>query len=114
VRWWNERGTLRWEKRLAAGERPIEDQEILGPKDLAAEALLLGLRTTAGIDLDGMRARYGIDLLAANDTLVARLVDEGRVVMRADAEGVQWLVPTLSGLAVADGMAAAFELSLPN
>ena len=25
----------------------------LGPKDLAAEALLLGLRTTAGIDLDG-------------------------------------------------------------
>jgi len=113
-RWWNERGTARWEKRLAAGERPIEAQELLGPKDLASEALLLGLRTTAGIDLDGLRARYGVDLLAANDTLVARLVDEGHVVVRADAEGGRWLVPTLSGMAVADGLAAAFDLSLPN
>jgi oxygen-independent coproporphyrinogen III oxidase len=113
-RWWNERGTLRWERRLAAGERPIEAQELLGPKELAAEALLLGLRTTAGIDLDGFRARYGVDLLAANDTLVARLVDESRIVVRADPEDGRWLVPTLSGLAVADGLAAAFDLSLPN
>jgi oxygen-independent coproporphyrinogen III oxidase len=112
-RWWNERGTPRWERRLATGERPIEAHELLGPKDLAAEALLLGLRTTAGIDLDAFRARFGVDLLAANDTLVARLVDEGRLVVR-DAEGDRWLVPTLSGLAVADGLAAVFELSLPG
>jgi oxygen-independent coproporphyrinogen-3 oxidase len=113
-RWWNERGTPQWEKRVAAGERPIEAQELLGPKDLAEEALLLGLRTTAGIDLAGLRARYGVDLLAANEALVARLVDEGRIVVRAGAEGGQRLVPTLSGLAVADGLAAAFDLSLPN
>jgi oxygen-independent coproporphyrinogen-3 oxidase len=109
---WNERGTPRWERRLAAGERPIEGQELLGPKELAAEALLLGLRTVAGIDLDGLRARYGIDLLAANDGLVARLVDEGRLVVNDDGEGARRLVPTLSGLAVADGLAAAFDLSL--
>jgi oxygen-independent coproporphyrinogen-3 oxidase len=113
-RWWNERGTPRWERRVAAGDRPIEAQELLGPKDLAAEALLLGLRTTAGIDLEGLTARYGVDLLAANDALVTRLVDEGRILVRADAEGGRWLVPTLSGLAVADGLAAAFDLSLPN
>ena len=113
-RWWNERGTPRWERRLAAGERPIEAQELLGPKDLAAEALLLGLRTTAGIDLDRFRARYGVDLLAANEALLARLVDEGRLIVHADAEGGQRLVPTLSGLAVADGLAAAFDLSPPN
>jgi oxygen-independent coproporphyrinogen-3 oxidase len=113
-RWWNERGTPRWDRRLAAGERPIEAQELLSPKDLAEEALLLGLRTTAGIDLDGFRARYGPDLLAANRTLVARLVDERRIVVRADPQGGQWLVPTLSGLAVADGLAAAFELSPTN
>ncbi len=76
--------------------------------------MLLGLRTTAGIDLDGLRARYGVDLLAANDTLVARLVDEGRIVLRTDQGGGQWLVPTLSGMAVADGLAATFDLSLPN
>jgi oxygen-independent coproporphyrinogen-3 oxidase len=113
-RWWNERGTPRWESRLAAGERPIEAQELLGPRDLAAEALLLGLRTTAGIDLAGFSARYGVDLLAANQGLVARLVDEGRLVVRDDPGAGRWLVPTLSGLAVADGLAAAFDLTLPN
>jgi len=109
-RWWNERGTARWEARVAGGERPIEAEERLGPEDLAAEALLLGLRTTAGIDLDALRARYGIDLLAANDALVDRLVDEGRLVVRAGPAGEARLVPTLSGLAVADGLAAAFDL----
>jgi len=113
-RWWNERGTPRWERRLAAGERPIVAQELLGPKDRAAEALLLGLRTTAGIDLDRFRSRYGVDLLAANETLLTRIIDEGRIVVQADSEGSQRLVPTLSGLAVADGLAAAFDLSLPN
>ena len=109
-RWWNERGTPRWESRLAAGECPIEGEELLAPKDLAAEALLLGLRTTGGIDLESLRARYGVDLLAANGVLVARLVDEGRIVVGADRR----LVPTLSGLAVADGLAAAFDVSLIN
>jgi oxygen-independent coproporphyrinogen-3 oxidase len=113
-RWWNDRGTPQWEKRIAAGERPVEGEEILRPSDMAAEALLLGLRTTAGIDLEGLRQRYGIDLLAANDRLVSQLVDEGRIVVRGDAEGGRWLVPTLAGMAVADGLAAAFQLSLPN
>jgi oxygen-independent coproporphyrinogen-3 oxidase len=113
-RWWNERGTPQWEKRVAAGERPVEGQEVLAAKDLAAEALLLGLRTTAGIDLDRLKSRYGVDLLAANEALVTRLVDEGRVEVRTDAEGRRSLVPTLSGLAVADGLAAAFDTSLPE
>ncbi len=89
-------------------------QELLGPKQLAEEALLLGLRTTAGIDLDVFRTRYGADLLAANEALVARLVDEGRIVVGAGKAGERRLAPTLSGLAVADGLAAAFDVSLPN
>ena len=113
-RWWNERGTSRWEKRLAAGERPVEAQETLGSQQLAMEALLLGLRTTAGIPLDHFTARYGVDLLATNEGLVARLVDEGRIVVSADSEGGRCLVPTLSGLAVADGLAAAFDLAFPK
>jgi len=52
--------------------------------------------------------------LSANGALVTRLTDEGLVVVRADAEGGRHLVPTLSGLAVADGLAAAFDLTLPN
>ena len=54
---------------------------------------MLGLRTTAGVDLDDFAARYGLDLLAANDALVASLVAEGRLVVRNGPEGRR-LLPT--------------------
>jgi oxygen-independent coproporphyrinogen-3 oxidase len=113
-RWWNELRTPRWESRIAAGERPVEGEESLGPKALATEAVMLGLRTSAGIDLDGFTARYGVDLLAANDALVARLVAEGHLVVHAGPAGGRWLVPRVSGLAVADGMASAFDIPLSD
>ena len=113
-RWWNELRTPRWESRVAADERPVEGEESLGPKALATEAVMLGLRTTAGIDFDGFTARYGVDLLAANDALVARLVAEGHLVVHAGPDGGRWLAPTASGLAVADGMATAFDIPFPS
>jgi len=88
------------------GERPVEGEEPLGPKALATEAVMLGLRTTAGIDLDAFATRYGVDLLAANEALVARLTAEGRLALHEGARRGRRLVPTVSGLAVADGMAA--------
>jgi coproporphyrinogen III oxidase-like Fe-S oxidoreductase len=99
---------------VAAGERPVEAEESLGPKALATEAVMLGLRTTAGIDLDAFTTRYGFDLLAVNDALVGRLVAEGRLVVHADPDVGRWLAPTPSGLAVADGIAAAFDIPLPS
>jgi oxygen-independent coproporphyrinogen-3 oxidase len=113
-RWWNELRAPKWESRVAAGERPIEGGEPLGPKELATEAVMLGLRTSAGIHLDSFTARYGFELLAANDALVSRLVAEGHLVVRSGPEGERRLAPTLSGLAVADGMAAAFDIPLPS
>jgi oxygen-independent coproporphyrinogen-3 oxidase len=110
-RWWNERSTPRWERRVAGGERPVEGEETLGPRQLATEALMLGLRTTNGIDLDRFLARYGVDLVGSNPALVERLTAEGRLQLRRSPEGPR-LVPSLSGLAVADGLAAAFEIPL--
>jgi coproporphyrinogen III oxidase-like Fe-S oxidoreductase len=75
---------------------------------------MLGLRTTAGIDLDRFTARYGLDLLAVNSSLVESLANEGHLVVRAGPYGGRWLVPTLSGLAVADGLAAAFDIPHPT
>jgi oxygen-independent coproporphyrinogen-3 oxidase len=113
-RWWNELRTPRWESRVAAGERPVEAEESLGPKALATEAVMLGLRTAAGIDLGAFMKRYGVDLLAANDALVDRLTTEGHLFVHADPYGGRRLVPTASGLAVADGMAASFDIPLPS
>jgi coproporphyrinogen III oxidase-like Fe-S oxidoreductase len=72
---------------------------------------MLGLRTTAGVDLDHFRARFGFDLMASNEALLERLTDEGHLAIRSDGAGHR-LMPTLSGLAVADGMAGAFDLPL--
>jgi oxygen-independent coproporphyrinogen-3 oxidase len=113
-RWWNELRTPRWESRVAAGERPVEAEESLGPKALATEAVMLGLRTTAGVDLDRFTSRYGVDLLAANEALVARLLAEGHLVVHAGPDGWRRLAPTVTGLAVADGMATAFDIPLPS
>jgi oxygen-independent coproporphyrinogen-3 oxidase len=111
-RWWNELRTPRWEARVAADERPVESEESLGPRELATEAVMLGLRTTSGVDLDAFARRFGLDLLAGNEALVAHLEAEGRIAVQHDPEGRR-LVPTVSGLAVADGLAAAFDLALP-
>jgi oxygen-independent coproporphyrinogen-3 oxidase len=108
-RWWNERRTPRWEARIAAGERPVESEERLGPTELATEAVMLGLRTTAGVDIDAFHERFGVDLLAANEALVARLADEGQVAV-VGGPGGRRLAPTVAGLAVADGLAAAFSV----
>jgi oxygen-independent coproporphyrinogen-3 oxidase len=113
-RWWNELRTPRWESRVAAGERPVLAEESLGAKELATEAVMLGLRTTAGIDLDAFKARYGVDLVATNEALVARLAAEGHLVVHAGPAGGRRLVPTSSGLGVADGMATAFDIPLPS
>jgi len=103
-RWWNERKLGPYEKRIEAGERPIEESEELTREDLALEALMLGLRTADGIDLQIFRDRYGVDLRKQNEPLIERLVREG--LLRIEGE---LLIPTLEGLAVTDSLARDFE-----
>ena len=104
-RWWNHRKLGPWRQGLEAGERPIESSEDLEPSDLALEALMLGLRTEEGVDLRRIEERWGISLLEANRPLVEELGGQGLVRL----EGSN-LVPTLEGWAVADGLAARFEI----
>lgn len=104
-RWWNERKLGPYEKRIEEGEKPVAGSEELKPRDLALEALMLGLRTRAGVDLVRFRERYGIDLETENRPLIERLGEEGLLEKR---EGT--LAPTLAGFAVADSLARAFEL----
>jgi oxygen-independent coproporphyrinogen-3 oxidase len=104
-RWWNERKLKPYEARIDAGEKPIAGTEDLSRQDLALEALMLGLRTTEGIDLDAFRERYGVDLRKSNEPLIERLAGDGLLKLEESA-----LVPTLAGLAVTDSLARAFEV----
>ncbi len=102
---WNERRLDGWLRRLDLGERPLAGWEDLEPEALALEALMLGLRTTEGIDLGSFTERYGFDLVAGNAARLERWQEEGLVWL----EGGR-LAPTLAGLAVADGLVASLEL----
>jgi oxygen-independent coproporphyrinogen-3 oxidase len=104
-RWWNERQLYPWQTRVLAGERPVAGQEQLSRGQLALEALMLGLRTADGLDLALFGERHQVDLLATNARLIERLMAEGLLLVEFGR-----LAPTLRGLAVADSLAASFEL----
>ena len=104
-RWWNERDVERWAERVARGERPTAGGEDLAPDDLALEAVMLGLRTRDGIDLESFHALHGLDLLDANRVLVESRERAGLLVI----EGGR-LRLTRRGWALADGIAAAMAI----
>lgn len=105
-RWWNEPRLTDWQAALDASGSGVRDEETLTAEQGVLEALALGLRTTAGIDLEHMARRYGIDLRPGNAQLVASLTGCG---LLESGEGGR-LVPTLEGLALADTLAGAFEI----
>ena len=107
-RWWNVREEGAW-RRMLAGERPVAGEEVLSRGELALEALMLGLRTARGVDLDRFRERFGVDLVARNRGRVEALVAAGLVRVERE-EGREWLRPTVKGFAVADGLPVGFEV----
>ncbi|MGY1729738.1 radical SAM family heme chaperone HemW [Geodermatophilus sp. SYSU D01062] len=64
VRWWNVKHPAAYAQRLAAGESPAADREVLEPADRALETVMLGLRL-----------RDGLPLTALSDTGRARAAD---------------------------------------
>lgn len=103
-RWWNVRRTDPWQECAREGVRPIEGEETLDTEALVLEALMTGLRTYAGVDLERLRSRWAVDLLEANRDLIDRLQSAGLLRLVEDR-----LVPTLSGLALTDSLALQFK-----
>ncbi len=104
-RFWNERSLFDWQKKIESGESAVEGRETLSDEDFLLEAVMLRMRTKDGLDLAWMRERFHLDLLKANEELVAKLSADGLL----EVDG-QWLRPTLDGLAVADRLAVAFDV----
>jgi oxygen-independent coproporphyrinogen-3 oxidase len=51
LRWWNVKHPAAYAERLARGESPAQDSELLGAADRALEAVMLGLRLREGLPL---------------------------------------------------------------
>jgi oxygen-independent coproporphyrinogen-3 oxidase len=102
-RWWNRRKLRLWQSAVDSGRPPIEGEEELSPEQLALEAMMLGLRTTDGVDLTQIRERYGIDFQANNAETIDRLCASEYLSLDGDH-----LRPTRAGCAIADTLARSF------
>jgi oxygen-independent coproporphyrinogen-3 oxidase len=102
-RWWNRRKLRLWQTAVAGGQVPVEDEERPTAEQLILEALMLGFRTSAGVDLERLHRRFGIDVFAQNGDVVNRYRESGHI----EVDGMR-LRPTLAGLAIADTLARSF------
>jgi oxygen-independent coproporphyrinogen-3 oxidase len=99
-RWWNKAAAKTYLNEIADDKIPVEDMETLSAEQLQLEALFLGLRTKAGIDLKRYKARYGADLLADKKTIIDALIINKLVELENG-----FLRPTRAGMAIADSLA---------
>ena len=102
-RWWNRRKLRLWQRDIDSGRVPIEGRERPTPNQLVLEALMLGLRTADGVDVDRVRSLTGVDLPAGNLETLERMATAGLVVVDGPV-----IRPTLKGMAVADTLARSF------
>ena len=77
VRWNNVSGTSDYIARVDRGESPIAGRRVLSPREQAEEALFMELRLARGVDLDRMRAVYGVDVWREWGSRLARFVEAG-------------------------------------
>jgi oxygen-independent coproporphyrinogen-3 oxidase len=105
-RWWNEWKEGPWSRRVLAGKRPIAGKEKLSKLDLALERLMLGLRTSDGVDVGEIDRAYDTTIWQDSAAAIEELGRSGKLEIVG-----RRLTPTLEGLAIADSLALAFDVT---
>lgn len=77
VRWKNVSATTDYIERTLAGESTRTDVRRLSPDERLGDALFTGLRLVAGLDLDAVGRRYGVDVMARFGADLQPFLDEG-------------------------------------
>jgi len=80
VRWRNVPATMDYIRRITAGGPVVAERRVLDAGERVEEALFMGLRLTAGVDLPGIERRYGIDVWQRYGPELARFVGAGLVI----------------------------------
>lgn len=83
-RFWNHRDVTRYVADLRAGRRPLAGEEVLDREQHMMEAILLGLRTSAGIDVMGFKRRFGVDFIEVFGAAVSDLTSQGLLSLTAE------------------------------
>src|SRR5262249_9540451 len=108
-RFWNVTSLTDYAARIDAGNLPIAGEERLTPSLRIEEAFMLGLRQSAGLNVQELAKRFGLDYpeewderirhlkdagLVEFDGIRLRLTDAGRLVATAVTEELLWLFPS--------------------
>jgi oxygen-independent coproporphyrinogen III oxidase len=104
IRWTNAPGIHRYSEEALTGSVRRQGEERLDARASLAEAVMLRLRTSEGVHLDQLGARFGIDANALFQGTVPFLIDSQLLVLQADGR----LVLTRRGKLLADSVCAQF------
>ncbi|HTM23928.1 MAG TPA: radical SAM family heme chaperone HemW [Vicinamibacterales bacterium] len=103
VRGRNAAGTEEYIARVTGGMDFVTERRVLSPDDRLEEALFTGLRLSAGVNLDCMRDRYGIDVWARYGQDLAPFVQAGWLVRDGP-----WMRLTRRGMLMANEVMSVF------
>ena len=103
VRWKNVSATEEYISTVSRGGHPGCERRVLSPDERLEEALFMGLRLTAGVDLHAVRNRHGVDVWSRFGDELQSFVDAG--VLNYDGRSVRM---TREGMLVANEVMAVF------
>jgi oxygen-independent coproporphyrinogen-3 oxidase len=101
-RLWNQRDVKGYVAAVRRGGRAVGGEETLTGEQQMMEAVLLGLRTAAGIELQDFKNRFGVDFMQVHGAAAAELQSQG--LLRLE-EGR--CAPTLRGMLYNNTLTAA-------
>jgi oxygen-independent coproporphyrinogen-3 oxidase len=102
-RYWNRKSVQNYIRELRAGKLPVAEKEKLTREQLLMEAIYLGFRTTKGIDLAGLKQKFGIDFLKHFAGIITDFEKEGFLKITETHCAL-----TVQGMALLDSISAAF------
>jgi oxygen-independent coproporphyrinogen-3 oxidase len=73
---WNHKSIIKYLKDIDSDRLPVEDFEILTPEQKKLETIMLGLRTSEGIDLIKFKNQFKISFQDEFENIIATLLDQ--------------------------------------
>ena len=83
ARWRNVSETVRYIEDVTSGRSVVVDRRTLGSSERLGDALFMGIRLTDGLDIDGIRHRYGVDVLGKYGPELEPFIEAGLLVHQA-------------------------------
>jgi oxygen-independent coproporphyrinogen-3 oxidase len=80
-RYWNVRSVKKYMRLLNNGNRPVEEKEVLTPRQMMIEAIYLGLRKTEGIDFQTYNQKFNVTFISQFEEVIKELKNKKLIII---------------------------------